>query len=65
MRRTLMYRPRIIATLVNSTLDYDLLSNSRSGHFTELRSYVPHEQEFHGLPAGCETSNVYCFAMQR
>jgi len=44
-----MYRHRIVAPLVNSTLNYALWSDSRSGHFTQLRTSVPHEQEFHIL----------------
>jgi len=35
-----MGRHRIIATVVNSTLYYVLWSDSRSGHFTQLRTYV-------------------------
>ena len=38
MLRTLMQSHRIIASLVNYTLDNDLWLDSRSGHFTQLRT---------------------------
>jgi len=37
---------RIIAPAVNFSLDYVLWSNSRSGHFTQLKTYVPLEWEW-------------------
>jgi len=43
MPRTAMYRLRIIAPLVISTLYNGLWSDSRSGHFTQLYTYAPHE----------------------
>ena len=39
----------------NSILDYVLWSDPRSGHFTQLRTYVPHELEW-------QTVNPFCFS---
>jgi hypothetical protein len=44
--RTLMQRLRVIAPLVASTLYNFLWSDSCSGHFTQLLTYVLHEQQF-------------------
>ena len=41
----LIQRHRIIAPLINSTLDYALWSDSCSGHFAQWRTYAPLEWE--------------------
>ena len=46
MLRTVVYRFRIIAPHVISTLYNVLWSDSRSGHFTKLCTYAHHEYQF-------------------
>ena len=53
-----MQRHRITAPLVNSTLDNGLWSDSGSGHFTQLSTYAPHEQEF--FQPACNLQNQVC-----
>ena len=60
MLRTLIKRLRIIAPLIISTFYNSLWSDSRSGHFTQLYTYAPHEYQISSQLVIFETSYV-CF----
>ena len=59
-----MQRLRIIAPLVISTLYNDLWSDSRSGNFTQLCTYTPHEQQVFSHPVIFNTLSVCFYAKQ-
>jgi len=56
---------RIIAVLINSTVDKVLWSDSQSGHFTQLCTYAAHKRMFLSPPVIFDTSNVCYFVIHR